>query len=143
MLFGVSSPSVRFCVFISCTLSLLNGETAGCGVCGSRYLALDQAGAGPSVRVVVLKPGVSKPERRFIAQMLNAAFEYRWLVGAAGEVHVDHDQAFRQFSSYDGLTKHADAVQLDELAELKARKLGLRLLKTPPGEQCDCQRSRR
>jgi hypothetical protein len=74
------------------------------------------------VEAVVLKPDMPKAARKFVSQMLNAAFEYVWLVDADGSVRVDHQQQFRSFTSYDGMVKHADAWQLDEIVELHMRR---------------------
>ena len=75
------------------------------------------------VEGVVLRPQISKSERKFVSQMLNAAYEYRWIVDAkTGEAHIDTDTTVREFTSFDGLVKHADSWQLDELVELHMKK---------------------
>ena len=81
------------------------------------------------VRSVVLRREMPKQERRFVSQMLNAAFEYSVDVDAGGGVRVDPGREVRQFGSFGGLTKHADAWQLDELVEMKARNLGLTIVR--------------
>eukprot|EP00937_MAST-01D_sp_MAST-1D-sp2_P005340 g5340.t1 len=74
------------------------------------------------VRAIVLRAGIPKAERKFVSLMLNSTFEYRWSVGADGRVTVDSGDEFRRFTSFDGLTKHADSHQLDEIIELKLRR---------------------
>ena len=85
-----------------------------------------RAAVEDGVRSVVLRDGIGRAERKFLCQMLNAAYEYRWVVGPGGAVHVDLEQTVRAFTSYDGLTKHADAWQLDELVTMRVRKLQAR-----------------
>lgn len=75
------------------------------------------------VEGVVLKAEMPKDERKFVSQMLNAAFEYRWVTDlATGGVRVDHDQEFRNFTSFEGMVKHADAWQLDEIIEMRMKR---------------------
>lgn len=54
------------------------------------------------VEAVVLRSGIAKTERKFISQMLNSTFEYRWVVGRDDSVRVDNGQELRQFTSFDG-----------------------------------------
>ena len=75
------------------------------------------------VEGVVLRQGISKAERKFVSQMLNAAFEYVWVTDARdGSVRVDQQQQFRSFTSFDGMVKHADSWQLDEIVEMHMRR---------------------
>ena len=61
-------------------------------------------------------------DRKFVSQMLNSTFEYRWRVAPDGAVRVDSGSQIRQFTSFDGLTKHADSFQLDEIIEIRLRR---------------------
>ena len=47
--------------------------------------------------------------------MLNATFEFKWNVRSDGSVECNMDDEFRQFTSLDGLSKHADTYELDEI----------------------------
>ena len=72
---------------------------------------------------MVLRGDMPKDERKFVAQMLNAAYEYMWVTDpATGDVRVDIEREIRSFTSFDGLIKHADAWQLDELIEMRMRR---------------------
>jgi hypothetical protein len=46
--------------------------------------------------------------------MLNSTFEFKWIV-TDESVYLDSSQEFRSFSSFDGLSKHADTFELDEI----------------------------
>ena len=63
--------------------------------------------------------GLPKAARKFVTTMLNSTYEFRWRVAADGTVSVDQDTEFRQFTSFDGLVKHADSFQLDEIIEMR------------------------
>jgi hypothetical protein len=70
---------------------------------------------------LVLRKGMSKVDRKFVSVMLNSSFEYRWRTRPDGSVRVDLSQEFRQFGSFDGLVKHADAYELDEIIDQKMK----------------------
>ena len=74
------------------------------------------------VEALVLRADMPKAERKFVSLMLNSTFEYRWTVGSDGAVRVDGSDEFRRFTSFDGLVKHADSFQLDEIVSLKLRR---------------------
>lgn len=74
------------------------------------------------VEALVLRADMPKAERKFVSLMLNSTFEYRWTVGSDGSVRVDGSDEFRRFTSFDGLTKHADSFQLDEIVSLKLKR---------------------
>lgn len=73
------------------------------------------------VESVVLQQGMPKADRKFVTTMLNSTFEYRWKVGSDGSISVDPAEEIRQFTSFDGLTKHSDSYQLDEIIEMRLR----------------------
>ena len=73
------------------------------------------------VEALVLGRGMPKSARRFVTTMLNSTFEFRWRVAADGTVRVDPSTEFRKFTSFDGLVKHADSFQLDEIIEMRLR----------------------
>lgn len=69
---------------------------------------------------VVLRPDIPLKDRKFISLMLNTTFEYKWVVDLkTAKVRLDLNQEFRQFETFDGLTKSADAFELDEIIEMK------------------------
>jgi hypothetical protein len=70
---------------------------------------------------LVLRQGMSKVDRKFVSVMLNSSFEYRWRSRPDGSVRVDLSEEFRQFGSFDGLAKHADAYELDEIIDQKMK----------------------
>jgi hypothetical protein len=73
------------------------------------------------VDALVLRQGIPKADRKFVTTMLNSTFEYLWAVDADGTVRVDQGTEIRQFTSFDGLTKHSDSFQLDEIIEMRLR----------------------
>jgi hypothetical protein len=66
------------------------------------------------VASIVLKPGITKKDRKFVSLMLNSAFEYQWIVNADGTVRID-PTGKRESSLFDGMTKTADAFELGAL----------------------------
>ena len=93
---------------------------------GDRYSTVSDAKLADAVEVgvpaVVLKTGMPKRDRKFVSLMLNSTFEYPWVTDADGSVRIDTNQEFREFTTFDGMTKHADSYQLDEIVELKLRR---------------------
>ena len=74
------------------------------------------------VPAVVLRPGMPKRDRKFVSLMLNSTFEFLWVTGADSSVRIDSSKEFREFTTFDGMTKHADSFQLDEIVEIKLRR---------------------
>ena len=75
------------------------------------------------VEAVILRPDMPKAARKFVSQMLNAAYEYKWVHDAhSGAVSVNAREQVRAFTSFEGMVKHADAWQLDEIVEMHMRR---------------------
>ena len=68
------------------------------------------------VASIVLKPGITRKDRKFVSLMLNSAFEYQWIVNADGTVRID-PTGKREASLFDGMTKTADAFELGALVQ--------------------------
>ncbi|KAH9253649.1 hypothetical protein BASA81_008267 [Batrachochytrium salamandrivorans] len=73
---------------------------------------------------IVLGNGIPLLDRKFISIMLNSTFEFRWVLvdpssKGSSQVRLDNSETFREFSTLDGLTKHADAFELDEIIDQK------------------------
>lgn len=77
------------------------------------------------VPCVVLRSGMSKQDRKFVSEMLNSTFEFRWVLEnpqQSSRVMLDITKGvFREFETFDALAKHADAYELDEVVESKMR----------------------
>ena len=88
------------------------------------------------VPCVVLRAGMCKRDRKFISEMLNSTFEFQWVLQdlheqqhylapnevVSSRVKLDVTKGiFREFESFDGLAKHADAFELDEVVESKMK----------------------
>lgn len=83
-----------------------------------------QHAVGRGVPCIVLRSEMPLPERKFVSMMHNSTFEFRWVEGADGEVHVEHGDGaeFRHFSGFDGLVKHADSWELDEIIRVRMKR---------------------
>ena len=67
-----------------------------------------------------MRPDIPEAERKFVSKMLNDSFEYLWRVDPRdGSVTVDAGTEIRSFDSFQGLAKHADSFELDEIVRLK------------------------
>ena len=79
---------------------------------GARYEVGDDARLATAVltgvRGIVLRPGLPKAARKFICMMLNGTFEYMWRLEANGDAWLDIGTEFREYTGFDGVTKHAD-----------------------------------
>eukprot|EP01063_Lacrimia_lanifica_P021061 TRINITY_DN28314_c0_g1_i1.p1 TRINITY_DN28314_c0_g1~~TRINITY_DN28314_c0_g1_i1.p1 ORF type:complete len:293 (+),score=99.24 TRINITY_DN28314_c0_g1_i1:72-950(+) len=71
---------------------------------------------------LVLREGLPLLDRKFISLMLNSTFEFKWVVDPDGTVRVDRGTTLREYDAFDGLTKHADSFELDEIIELKIKQ---------------------
>ena len=80
------------------------------------------------VPAIVLRGGMAKQDRKFVSQMHNALFEHAWVVRADGTVEVGQTSGFRRFSTFDGLAKHADSHELDEIVGLHMQQEARRAL---------------
>lgn len=69
---------------------------------------------------VVLRQETPKAHRKFISKMLNSTYELKWEVRADGTVLATQEE-FREFGSFAGLAKHADAFELDEIVQARVK----------------------
>ena len=70
------------------------------------------------VECVVLGPGMTHADRKFVSQMLNSAFEYQMVVerGAEGRVVIDRSvRKGKEPTMFEAMTKNADSYELGAL----------------------------
>ena len=83
---------------------------------------------------IVLSGSIPKAHRRFISQMCNSATALTWSIDAEGVTRIDHRDARQGPSSFEVMAKHADAWELEDLAERQARKTGLQWAHSSRGD---------
>jgi hypothetical protein len=69
---------------------------------------------------IILKPGISREDRKFVSLLHNNLFEYPWRIAANGEIIVDRTQP-KTASTWEFVSKKSDAWELEELLKLRLR----------------------